>query len=96
MCTDLMDLSLQLHSPSPSQIPLVWPRVTQLAEQAQLPRVHRNPALTRLLETSKTNTGVSEPPNILLTKITKHQLDMSERTLTCRYRVKMSLEPGTP
>ena len=41
----LIDLSLHWHSPSPSQMPLVWPRVTQLAVHAQLPRVHLNPAL---------------------------------------------------
>ena len=61
-----MDLSLQMQSPSPSQMPLVWPRVTQLAEQAQLPRVHRKPPLTRLVETSNTNTGLSLLPNIVL------------------------------
>ena len=33
-------LSLQMHSPSPSQMPLVWPRVTQLAEHAHSPREH--------------------------------------------------------
>ena len=41
----LIDFSLHWQSPSPSQMPLVCPRVTQLAVQAQLPRVHRNPAL---------------------------------------------------
>ena len=73
-----MDLSLQMQSPSPSQMPLVWPRVTQLAEQAQLPRVHRNPALTRLVETSSANTGVSRVfPNILLTTNIKHHSQIS-------------------
>ena len=41
---DLMDFSLQLQSPSASQIPLVCPRATQLAEQAVFPKVHLNPA----------------------------------------------------
>ena len=67
--THLMDLSLQMQSPSPSQMPLVCPRVTQLAEQAHWPRVHLNPPLTRLAVASRTNTGVSVLPNILLTKI---------------------------
>ena len=53
--TDLMDFSLQMQSPSPSQIPLVWPSVTQLALQAKLPREQRNPALTRLVVTSTNN-----------------------------------------
>ena len=41
----LIDFSLQLHSPSLSQMPLVWPRATQEAEQAHSPRVHLKPAL---------------------------------------------------
>ena len=42
---DLIDFSLQMQSFSLSQMPLVWPRVTQEAEQAQSPRVHLKPAL---------------------------------------------------
>ena len=65
-----MDLSLQLQSPSSSQIPLVWPRVTQLAVQAKLPSLHRNPPLTMLVVASNTNTGLSVVfPNILWPKI---------------------------
>ena len=40
-----MDFSLQIQSLSLSQMPLVWPRVTQEAEQAHSPSVHRKPAL---------------------------------------------------
>ena len=36
----LMDFSLQMHSPSSSQMPLVWPRATQLATQGPLPKRH--------------------------------------------------------
>ena len=50
-----MDCSLQMQLPSPSQIPLVWPSVTQLAVQAKFPREQRNPALTRLVVTSSNN-----------------------------------------
>ena len=50
-----MDCSLQMQLPSPSQIPLVWPSVTQLALQAKFPREQRNPALTRLVVTSTNN-----------------------------------------
>ena len=63
--TDLMDLSLQMHSPSPSQIPLVWPSVTQLTEQAKFPMEQRNPALTRLEVTSTTTRVVIVLENIL-------------------------------
>ena len=41
----LILFSLQLHSSSLSQMPLVWPRVTHEAEQAHSPRVHLKPAL---------------------------------------------------
>ena len=44
----LIDFSLQMQSFSLSQMPLVWPRVTQEAEQAQSPRVHLKPALVRV------------------------------------------------
>ena len=54
-----MGFSLQMHSPSPLQMPLVWPRVTQLAEQAKFPMEQRNPALTRLLVTNNINMGDS-------------------------------------
>ena len=40
-----MDFSLQMQSPSWSQMPLVCPSVTQEAEQAHWPRVHLNPAM---------------------------------------------------
>ena len=40
MLPRLMLFSEQRHSPSPSQIPLVWPRVTQEAEHAHDPRLH--------------------------------------------------------
>ena len=43
----LIDFSLQMQSFSLSQMPLVWPRVTQEAEQAQSPSVHLKPALVR-------------------------------------------------
>ena len=33
------------HLPLSSQMPEVWPSVTQLAEQAHCPRVHLKPAL---------------------------------------------------
>ena len=35
------------HSSSLSHMPDVWPKVTQEAEQAQSPKVHRNPASER-------------------------------------------------
>ena len=43
----LIDFSLQMQSFSLSQMPLVWPRVTQEAEQAQSPSVHLKPALVK-------------------------------------------------
>ena len=52
-----MVLSLQIHSPSASQMPEVWPRVTQLAEQAHWPSVHLNPPITRLQWRPNNNTG---------------------------------------
>ena len=61
----LMDFSLQMQAPSLSQMPLVWPRVTQLVVQAQLPREHRNPALTRREVTSTTSRVVIGVENIV-------------------------------
>ena len=50
-----MDCSLQMQFPSPSQMPLVWPSVTQLAVQAKFPMEQRKPALTRLVVTINNN-----------------------------------------
>ena len=60
-----MDFSLQIHSPSSSQIPLVWPSVTQLAEQAKFPMEQRNPALTRLVIASTISRVVIVLENIV-------------------------------
>ena len=54
MVYHLIDFSLQLHSPSASQIPLVCPRVTQLAVQAHSPREHLKPPMVRLIMVTRT------------------------------------------